>query len=165
MNSEIEKPQLMIYIFHCHQSSNCKRTSQEAEVHLSWVKRSHLLVALVDFDPVCLSPFFKLCCAKNADINWVLNVRVCMLLKGTMGFNRPKGTKHRTKLLNVGFADVLEETESFGVQGFFTKDQGSRIKDKDRDSGLDSGSDFGQWTAVPWNQDGGPRTVDELSRT
>ena len=38
------KPQPMVYVFHCCQSS--KQTSPETEAHFSWVKRSRMSVVI-----------------------------------------------------------------------------------------------------------------------
>ena len=53
------KPQPMVYVFRCRQSS--KRISRETEAHFSRVKRSRLSVEnllIVDFDPVCFFFFW-----------------------------------------------------------------------------------------------------------
>ena len=52
---------------------------------------------MVDFDPFCLFLFFKVeSAAKNAIGSWILNLRVCMLLKGTKKFNKQRRSRKFT---------------------------------------------------------------------
>jgi len=51
------KPQLMVYVFRCHQSS--KRTSRETEAHFSRVKRSRLSVVIGRFQSILFVSVFQ----------------------------------------------------------------------------------------------------------
>ena len=51
------KPQPMVYVFHCRQSS--KGTSQETEVHFSQAKRSCLLVVIGRFRSILFVSVFQ----------------------------------------------------------------------------------------------------------